>query len=173
MSLEAHSPTGFIYYAKMTQNINLFFIVSSLHSHRFAHQLKRKWDVIYPNILRLSSINFNYVRPRVNETQDKEWSERVIYYFSHLDAPHHQAPHKNPPENNPSRFIFNEAGLEIMRNRGIEPPTNRVRGSAPNLFRSKLAILFSSVCYSCSNPLHFYKFFKRSVVYLKNGLSLS
>ena len=28
-----------------------------------------------------------------------------------------------------------EAGLEIMRNRGIEPATNRVRGSAPNLFR--------------------------------------
>ena len=28
-----------------------------------------------------------------------------------------------------------EAGLEIMRNRGIEPATNRVRGSAPNLLR--------------------------------------
>ena len=43
-----------------------------------------------------------------------------------------------------------EAGLEIMRNRGIEPPTNRVRGSAPNLLRYKLAILFSPICYSCS-----------------------
>ena len=50
MSLEAHLPTGFIYVAKMTQIIDLFFPVSSLHSHRFAHQLKRKWDVIYPNI---------------------------------------------------------------------------------------------------------------------------
>ena len=43
-----------------------------------------------------------------------------------------------------------EAGVEIMRNRGIEPATNRIRGSAPNLLRYKLAILFSSICYSCS-----------------------
>ena len=35
MSLEAHLPTGFIYDAKMTQNFDLFFLVSSLHSHRF------------------------------------------------------------------------------------------------------------------------------------------
>ena len=50
MSLEAHLPTGFIYVAKMTQNFDLFSLSRVCIPIGFAHQLKRKWDVIYPNI---------------------------------------------------------------------------------------------------------------------------
>ena len=50
MSLEAHLPTGFIYDAKMTQNFDLLFLVSSLHSHRFRAPIEAEVGRNYPNI---------------------------------------------------------------------------------------------------------------------------